>query len=89
MAEGGDYVLPNTAGNTGKFLSTDGTNYTWGEVSVDTIPFYPDITADTTWSTGGMRFSYGTFAISSGATYTISGNGFHYVLTNGGLVSFN
>lgn len=29
FAEGGDYVLPTTSSNVGKYLSTDGTNYVW------------------------------------------------------------
>lgn len=89
FAEGGDYVLPATTGNAGKFLSTDGISYTWDDVEANTIPFYPDPTASTTWSTGGQRFSYQTLTVASGVTYTISGNGFHYVLSSDGLVAFS
>ena len=87
FAEGGDYVLPATAGNVGRFLSSNGTDYVWDDVVVesDTLDYFPStISSSATWSTAGQRFSYDTLTIASGATYTISGTGsIHYVSTNG------
>ena len=90
FAEGGDYVLPATTGNAGKFLSTDGTDYTWGEIAdANTVLYFPsNISSSETWATTGQRFSYDSLTVASGATYTISGTGsIHYVTT--GLAAFS
>ena len=72
FAEGGDYVLPTTTGNSGKFLSTDGTDYTWAEIAdADTVLYFPStISSSETWATAGQRFSYDSLTVGSGAAFS-------------------
>ena len=82
--------MPTTTGNSGKFLSTDGTDYTWAEIAdANTVLYFPStISSSETWATAGQRFSYDSLTVGSGATYTISGTGsIHYVTT--GLAAFS
>jgi hypothetical protein len=84
FAEGGDYVLPTVSGNSGKFLTTDGVSYNWGEVSAD-VPLKNAISANETLPTDTMRFSMSTLTVSGSATYTISSGGYHFVMNPDGF----
>lgn len=63
FAEGGDYVLPATTNNVGKYVSTDGTNYVWAN-------------GETNWSEKTANYTASVnerlFLNSSGGAFTVT-----------------
>jgi hypothetical protein len=67
--------LPSQSGNTGKYLTTDGTNASWATVAAGggPISFNADsVSTNQTISAGSNGFSVGPITIQSGYTVTVS-----------------
>lgn len=64
MAQGAD--LPTQSGQTGKFLSTDGTSLTWGEVSTDVLQTKLLYNSGSASSGGTVRNYYSDFHTTEG-----------------------
>ena len=88
-------VLPGQAGNSGKFLTTDGTIASWGVVDMSTLqPLDSDLTAIAALSTTAYGRSYLTRASPVSIDHTVSPYTAAYgqtllVDTSGGAVTIN
>lgn len=89
------YVVPSQTGNTGKYLTTDGTTSSWG--TVDALPSQTGntgkyLTTDGTTASWGTVSSYsaptiGSTSITSGATVTTLNGVTDIVLTGPGSIT--
>ena len=89
------YVVPSQTGNTGKYLTTDGTTSSWG--AVDALPSQTGntgkyLTTDGTTASWGTVSSYsaptiGSTSIASGATVTTLNGVTDIVLTGPGSIT--
>ena len=63
-------TLPSQSGNTGKFLTTDGTSKSWGEVTI------PPAGLPSTLSLQATLTSSGTYTVSGASTTTPKNSGY-------------